>query len=64
MTTRRQSFTQSDVVRAVKGVLAAGLSVYRVIATERGVEIVTAEGVAAEARENEWDEVLDDGKTG
>jgi hypothetical protein len=38
---RAAVITQADVARAIRAVQAAGLRIYRVIATDRGVEIVT-----------------------
>jgi hypothetical protein len=37
-------FKQSDITKAAKAVLAAGLTIARVIARPDGVEIITADG--------------------
>jgi hypothetical protein len=39
---RLTAFKQADVTRAVKGALAAGLTIARVIARPDGVEIIAA----------------------
>ncbi len=56
----RLSFKQSDVVRAIKGVQAAGLEVAGVeIDREGRIVITTGTATAERAPEyNEWDDVL------
>lgn len=59
--TRRSSFTQNEVVRAVKGAKAAGLDIAKVIAGKHGIEIITVQGAKQNANEsNSWDRVLGD----
>lgn len=43
MSRRPALITQADVARAIRAVQAAGLHIYRVIATNRGIEIITDE---------------------
>lgn len=54
--------TQADVTRALKGVLAAGVPVDRIVAvraTKEGVVILFGKsGEGDNAPGNEWDEVL------
>lgn len=53
------AFKQADITRAVKGALAAGLTIARVIARPDGVEIVTAaHQEQSDDGANPWDKVL------
>jgi hypothetical protein len=62
VTRRLPAFRQSDLTRAVKAVIAAGLHVAGVKVTAQGdIEVVTGEDRAQDSssREgNEWDTVL------
>jgi hypothetical protein len=62
VTRRPPAFRQSDLTRAVKAVIAAGLHVAGVKVTAQGdIEVVTGEDRAQDSssREgNEWDTVL------
>jgi hypothetical protein len=56
----RLAFKQTDVTRAIKAALAAGVQIAR-IEIDRGGRIVIVPGsptLAAEPEYNEWDEVL------
>ncbi len=55
---RRASFKQSDVTRAIKGVANAGMRVGRVEITSSGKIVILSEGTASSQHGNEWDEVL------
>lgn len=56
--TRRASFTQSDVTRAIKGAQAAGLDLARVeIDRQTGLIVIVPDGKASGAV-NPWDEAL------
>ena len=59
---RPSTFTQRDIARAVRGVMAAGLRVARVeISRDGGIVIVAGNPIAAEDtadRNNEWDDAL------
>jgi len=61
VTRRPSAFRQSDLTRAVKAVVAAGLHVVGVKVSAQGdIEVVTGDGRAQDssAREvNEWDRV-------
>ncbi len=62
MGNRTSAVLQSDVSRAVKGALAAGLTVTEVITTRDGVRIITSNAARGQgAGANPWDEVLSDG---
>lgn len=53
------AFKQADITRAVKGALAAGLTIARVIARPDGVEIITAADPEQEGDQaNPWGKVL------
>jgi hypothetical protein len=56
------TFRQSDITKAVKAVVAAGVEVARVEVDREGRIIVVAEkpaGAQTVAEENEWDQVGD-----
>ena len=61
---RRPSiFKKTDVTRATKAVLAAGIGIARVEISRDGVIVVVPDKpseIATTAGTNEWDEVLDD----
>jgi hypothetical protein len=62
MTPRPSAFRQSDLTRAVKAVIAAGLHVAGVKVSAQGdIEVVTGDGRAqdsvAQGGMNEWDRV-------
>lgn len=56
MSNRTAPFKQVDVTRAVKGVVAAGMSVGRV-EIDRSGKIVVVASSDTESEANEWDEV-------
>lgn len=59
MTARPAAVKQIDVTRAVKGAVAAGLSVARIeIDQHTGKIVIVAEGAGQGSGVNEWDEVL------
>lgn len=58
MGNRPAQFKQADVTRAVKGAVAAGLSVGRVEIDRDGKIIVIANGAMAAPAVNDWDRVL------
>jgi hypothetical protein len=59
---RSATFKQIDVTRAVKGAIAAGITVREVIATKDGVRIISHDGRGTPpAGNNPWDEVFEDG---
>lgn len=61
MANRRSAFTQDDVKRAVKGALAAGLPIAKVVAGAHGIEIITVSGAAADIPETDsWADVGND----
>lgn len=56
---RLTALNQADITRAVKGALAAGLTIARVIARPDGVEIITSDShEKTEDGANPWDKVL------
>ena len=65
MAPRAASFRQADITRAVKGALAAGLSVGRVeVGGDGRIVIVAAPEIDLQTRNgNPWDKVLTDGET-
>lgn len=59
MSARPAAVKQIDVTRAVKGAVAAGLSVARIeIDQHIGKIVIVAEGAGQGSGVNEWDEVL------
>lgn len=61
MANRQAPFTQADVTRAVKGAVAAGLTVREVFATAEGVKLIVAndDHKRTAPKPADWDEVLD-----
>ena len=57
---RHQGIRQSEIARAIRGALQAGMDVREVIATREGIRILS--GSAPASLSNSWDEVLDDGQ--
>jgi hypothetical protein len=57
MGNRVAPFTQADVTRAVKGAVAAGLTVREVIATAQGVHVICGDDQKARSA-NTFDEAL------
>ncbi|MFN7025598.1 MAG: hypothetical protein ACK4QP_14000 [Pseudorhizobium sp.] len=57
----RSHIRQSDIARAIRGALQAGLEVREVIATRDGIRILSASSDKPLGSENSWDEVLDNG---
>lgn len=57
---RTPGIRQSDIARAIRGALQAGMDVREVIATKDGIRILS--GSAPASFSNSWDEVLDDGQ--
>ncbi|MCR4267097.1 hypothetical protein [Nitratireductor sp. ZSWI3] len=58
MANRPAPYTQADVTRAVKGAVAAGLTVREVIATVQGVRVICSDEKPRKPQ-NEWDEVCE-----
>lgn len=63
MSRRKPSFSQSDITRAIKATLAAGVEkdrLSRVKATRDGIEVILNEPrpVPGASDRNDWDEVL------
>jgi hypothetical protein len=59
----KSSFTQSDVARAVSGVLKSGASVHRIKFDREGFTLILAPSkapISPSPGANEWDDVLDD----
>jgi hypothetical protein len=59
----KSTFTQSDVSRAVKGVLKSGASVRRIDFNGEGFKLIltpSSAPISPSPDANEWDEVLDD----
>jgi hypothetical protein len=57
MSRRAQPFTQTDVTRAAKGAVKAGLTVRRVEICEGKIVIIAGPPEEPPANENEWDGV-------
>ncbi|GAJ94360.1 hypothetical protein RRH01S_08_00980 [Rhizobium rhizogenes NBRC 13257] len=57
---RSPGIRQSDIARAIRGALQAGMEVREVIATKDGVRIISGASGSA-SLSNSWDEVLGDG---
>lgn len=57
---RSAGIRQSDIARAIRGAMQAGMEVREVIATKNGIRIISGSAVSATSS-NSWDEVLDDG---
>ncbi|MBU1313590.1 MAG: hypothetical protein KJ947_11500 [Alphaproteobacteria bacterium] len=57
----RSHIRQSDIARAIRGALQAGMEVREVIATRDGIRILSAPSDRPSASANSWDEVLDNG---
>ncbi|MBS9476074.1 hypothetical protein [Ancylobacter radicis] len=62
MTGRRSALvTKATVQKAVKGILAAGITedrIVRVVVTPEGVSVVLGDPEPSSSSRNEWDEVL------
>lgn len=58
---RSQSFRQSEIARAIRGAMQAGMDVREVIATRDGIRIISSSASGTAATDNSWDEVLNDG---
>lgn len=58
MANRAAPFTQADITRAVKGTVAAGLTVREVFASADGVRVIVAENNAVRVPENSFDAML------
>jgi hypothetical protein len=59
MSRRQAAFRQSDVTKALKAVIAAGLRVAGVKVSAQGeIEVVTGTGQASGKSENDWDKAL------
>lgn len=56
MAKRAAPFTESDVKRALKAVLAMGLTVREVLATNDGVRVVVATELDGKQPPNPWDQ--------
>lgn len=59
--TRKSTFTQHELTKAIKGALDAGLSIAKVRASSKGIEIITPDGTDHEGK-NTWDDLCDDEK--
>ena len=57
---RSSNIRQSDVARAIRGAMQAGMEVREVIATKDGIRILSASSGTVSSP-NSWDEVLKDG---
>lgn len=59
---RNDGIRQSDIARAIRGAMQAGMDVREVIATKDGIRILSGPGApVASASSNSWDAVLDNG---
>jgi hypothetical protein len=56
---RRASFKQSDVTRAVKGATNGGMRVDRIEITTNGKIVILSQTSSQNAMPNPWDEVID-----
>lgn len=56
--TARATFKQSDIERACKGAIAAGLPVARVVIVAGRIEVIIGEGEAADEGQNPLDKHL------
>lgn len=61
MPNRRAPYTQADVTRATRGVVAAGLKVREVISSSQGVRVIVEdENAPEETAKRSWDDLIDD----
>lgn len=58
---RALGIRQSDIARAIRGAMQAGMEVREVIATKEGIRILAGPTAGAPTSSNSWDEVLNDG---
>lgn len=56
---RNTGIRQSDIARAIRGAMQAGMEIGEVIATRDGIRIVSKSTAPRIGSDNSWDDVLD-----
>lgn len=56
---RQSSIRQSEIARAIRGAMQAGMEIGEVIATRDGIRILSKSSAPRAGADNSWDDVLD-----